>query len=1012
MDPAAAGVVQSGRVALPPLLTLTGGVPFVGRRQAWDVLQGTWAAAAVGARQVVLVPGEAGAGKTRLVTEFARHVHGAGAAVLYGTCAEDQSAPYQPFAEALDHLLAALGADVAAGRFGAVAPELARLVPRHEDVLGEPAPVGHGDPDVERSRLFAAVIGTLGELAAERPVLLVLDDLHWARPPTIELLGELVRNQTLTRMLIIGAYRSAPADTSAALRAALPDLRRLPGVVRLPLAGFDPAGVADFVAAAAGHDVGADLRSAVDALARQTDGNAFLLVELWQHLVETGRIKRRGERWVVADPLVDIVSPEGVRDVVAARLAQLTPEAGRLLSIAAVIGTSFEPTVLAAAAECPVEEVLSILDEAAGSSIVGDDGAGRHRFVHELWRRSVYDALGSAERCRHHLAIARALGAGADHRRVAEIANHLVAAVPLADPRQAVEAALRAADAATEAVAYDDALRFLESVLPITTDGRTEVLLRAADAAMRAGDVARAKQHCVEAFELATRAGVVMQRIAAALGYGEAAWRDARDGPTAARLLRSVLPVAPDEASRVRLQASLTRALALSGDGEAARVLGEDVLASARRLDDRYARRLAFDAMSFVPWTPQSLDGQLAVMVEAAEIAAAEGDVEWENHALSKRLYGEIIAGDLTAARVTARRHREVSNLLGQPLFSALDCQAHALLALGEGRFGDAEALAAEADELSRSLSGASSGGYGVQLFSIRREQGRLDEARPIVEAVARLGRAGSTWRPALAVMYAELGLHGEAAAEVAELTADGLAAVARDALWHASLSYLADACFAVGDRVAAEAVYDALLPWRGRVVEVGHLLAAHGAVDRYLAKLADLLGHDREAEIHYEAALRIDQAANMPVWLAHTQLDFGLFLAGRAGPEDRARSDALLAAAATAAERHGMAPVAATARAALQRAPAMASPPVAGLTDRELAVLALMAEGRSNRDIAAALHISPHTAANHVRSILMKTQTANRTEAAAWALHRGMAGSVRTAAPPAPRDGAARPGR
>ncbi len=419
----------------------------------------------------------------------------------------------------------------------------------------------------------------------------------------------------------------------------------------------------------------------------------------------------------------------------------------------------------------------------------------------------------------------------------------------------------------------------------------------------------------------------------------------------AAGLLRAVLPFAADETARVRLQASLTRALALAGDSEAARVLGEDALASARLLDDSYARRLAFDAMSFVPWTPQRLERQLADMREAAETARDVGDLEWENHAVCKTLYGEILAGDLTAARLTAARHHRLAVRLGQPLFRVLDCQAHALLAVGEGRFRDAEVLAAEADELSRALSEDPSGGYGVQLFSIRREQGRLDEARPIVEAIARLGRVGSTWRPALAVMYAELGLHDEAAAVIDVLHADRLAAVPRDALWHGSLSYLADACAAVGHRDGAAAVYEELIGWRGLVVQVGHLLAANGAVDRYLGKLAALLGHDREAEIHFETALRIESAAGMPVWLAHSQLDYGRTMVARGQP----RGEGLLRAALTTAEQLGMATVAAAARSELGEQPKEPTGALlAGLTEREVAVLALVADGRSNREIGA----------------------------------------------------------
>ena len=984
-------------IPLPPLLSLAGAIPFVGRRQPWDVLEQRWTAAATGARQVVFVPGEPGAGKTRLLTEFARHVHADGGAVLYGTCSEDQTVPYQPFAEALDQLLAAVDAPTVDRRFGGAAPELARRVPRRAADLGLPEPVGHGDPDAERGRLFGAVIATLAELARTQPVLLVLDDLHWARRPTIDLLDQLMRDQALSNVLVVAAHRSAPADTGEALRAALPDLRRLPGVTRLPLSGFDVDGIEDFVAAAAGHAVGTDLRAAVDELARQTDGNVFLLVELWQHLLEIGRLRRDGDRWTITGPLSDVVSPEGVREVVAARLGRLDDAARALLEMAAVVGTTFDPAVLAAATGEPVGTVLATLDAAVRSRIVGEYGVGGYRFAHELIRRSVYDGLESAERRGHHLAVARALEAGPRPGSAGEIAQHLAAAVPLVDPRVAVAAAVDAADAATEAVAYDDAARFLEGALAIAPDGRVDLLLRLADATMRAGDVARAKQRCLEAHDLAQRTVDPAGRIAAALAFGEAAWRDAREGAIAVRLLRGVLPLADDEITRVRLQASLTRALAFSGEGDAAAVLGEDALASARAIGDPYALRVALEALSFVPGTPHGLERQLTLMRESAQVARANGDLEWENAAVDKALYGEIMAGELDAARATAVRHRELAALVGQPLFRALDCQAHALLAMGEGRFDEAEALAAEGDAVAGSLTGAASGGYGVQLFSIRREQGRLGEARPIVEAIARLGRSASAWRPALAVMYAELGLLDEATTELTALTADRLAAIPRDALWLGSLSYLADACCVVGDAVAAAAVYDELVGWRGLVVQVGHLLAAHGAVDRYLGALAVLLGHEREAEIHFEAALQLDGSARMPVWVAHSQLEYGRFLARRGRPVDDARAMTLLEAASATAERLGMVPVAGAADVALDSRRAgsatPAGPAVAGLTDREVAVLALIAEGRSNRDIGLRLHISPHTAANHVRSILMKTGCANRTEAAAWAMHRGLSG-------------------
>jgi DNA-binding CsgD family transcriptional regulator/tetratricopeptide (TPR) repeat protein len=382
-----------------------------------------------------------------------------------------------------------------------------------------------------------------------------------------------------------------------------------------------------------------------------------------------------------------------------------------------------------------------------------------------------------------------------------------------------------------------------------------------------------------------------------------------------------------------------------------------------------------------------------------------------------------------------------------------LDLQAHALLAMGAGRFDEAESLAEEADGIAGFLSGNdAAGGYGVQMFSIRREQGRLDEARPLVEAVARLGQAGATWRPALALLYAELGLRDEAAHELRLLVADDLAAVPRDSLWWGSLSYLADACVILDDRAAGAAVYAALVPARGLVVQVGTLLAAYGSADRFLGGLCVLLGRLRDAEAHFEAALRIEGRAGMPVWLARTQLAYGRFLASRGRPGDRERAAAMLRDAESAAAACGMVRVAAAAGSALDvmaaappergataaggtagagtghglgagagtaggtagaaTAPAAPGPvgtgpvgtpgpdagvegaePVAGLTARELAILPFLAEGLTNREIGDRLHISQHTAANHIRSILLKTGCANRTEAAAWALRRGLAG-------------------
>lgn len=398
---------------------------------------------------------------------------------------------------------------------------------------------------------------------------------------------------------------------------------------------------------------------------------------------------------------------------------------------------------------------------------------------------------------------------------------------------------------------------------------------------------------------------------------------------------------------------------------------------------------------------------QMELARELVALARAIDKPEWELAALDKLLYGTITAGDLDAARRLARAHRVLAQRVGQPLFHVLDLQAHALLAAGEGRLTEAESLAERAEDAGRLLSDdTTAGGYGVLMFGIRRTQGRLEEARPVVEAVARLGRESETWRPALAVLHAELGMRATATQELADLVRDDLASVPRDALWPAALSYLADTCALTAAAAHAAVLYRHLLPYRGLVIQVGHFLGAHGAADRHLGSLAALDGRPEDAAAHFEAALGIDTAARMPVWLMATQLAYGTFLARLPDAASRRRGRALLGSAAeiaaqlvlplrTAATDPPDRPAPGAASSTDPGTAPAADVPTNGigeLTDRELQVLALLAEGHSNRAIAERLHISHHTAANHVRAILHKTGLGNRTEAAAWAVRTGHA--------------------
>jgi class 3 adenylate cyclase len=242
-------------VPLPPRLGTRAPVAMVGRRRELDDLALAWAKAKDGQRQVLLVSGEPGIGKTRLASEAARALHAEGATVLLGTCDEDASLPYGPFVEALRHYVAHAPDEVLRAHVGEHRGELGRLIPElGRRVADLPAPQV-AEAETERYMLFDAVAGLLSAASQHAPVVLVLDDLHWARAPELLLLKHLVRSTMPLRLLVLGTYRDSDLTRAHPLTAALADLRREAGVERLALHGLDEAGVVALVTAAAGHEL-------------------------------------------------------------------------------------------------------------------------------------------------------------------------------------------------------------------------------------------------------------------------------------------------------------------------------------------------------------------------------------------------------------------------------------------------------------------------------------------------------------------------------------------------------------------------------------------------------------------------------------------------------------------------------------------------------------------------------------------------------------------------------------
>jgi len=991
-------VVNDGIDDLPDSLRPAATFPFVGRAAELDLLRTLMPNAAGEQRRVVLLAGEPGGGKSRLVRELAVEVAARGALVLYGACDAVVPTPYGPFVEALERLVrVAERTEDPLAELGPGAGELTRLLPDLPSrIRGLEAPAD-ADPDTERHRLHTAVTGLLANAGRAQPVLLVLEDGHWADAGTLLLLRHLARASWSGRVLLVATFRDTEVDMPRALSETLADLRRSDDVVRMRLDALSEAEVADFVRRAAGCELDPTVRELAAAIHDLTDGNAFLVCELWRALVETGTVELGAGR-IAVGPLHELATPSGVREVVSQRLGRLDPRTTAVLELAATIGPEFELEAIRRAAGLAEPELLAALEEAIGSGMVEELPAPRLvcRFTHELVRRAVYDRLSRARRAELHLRVGEALvAAGAPARALADLAHHFSAAAPLGGSERAIHYNVLAARAAGAALAFEEAAARLRTAIDLGIEDereRAETLLELGSTEHRAGNATAA----LEAF---AAAGAIARELAsgellarAAIGYEDACWRPGIPyGETVDMLEEAISALADGDGPelRVGLLAGLARALDRQGERERGAIVRGNAIELARALDDRsgLARVLV---RSYWARGTSSLDEILAMLTEAKDLAEELEDAETRAETMAWRVPTFVAIRDLDAARVEVAALRQMAERTAQPFMHHVAEHYGSAIALCDGQLAEAEAMAERSREWGTLLTGRdASGTYGIQMFSIRREQGRLAELAPAVRILAGGAERDGPWRPGLVAVLAELGMEREARRELARIAADGIEGL-RTSLWTAALAYLADAACALGDESMAALVYPELAPLAGANVMIGHLVSCYGAADRYLGMLAATLGERERAEEHFERALELNRRMRMSTWVAHTAYEYARFLHGQGGGR-ATRAQALAAESAALAGRIGMHALLARVHALGVPASAPAGELPSGLSPREAQILVLVAQGLSNREIGGTLAISEHTAANHIRSILRKTDCANRTEAASFAHRHGL---------------------
>ncbi len=955
---------------------------FVSREKELGQLGEMLARAVDGRGQVCFVTGEAGFGKTSLTMEFARRAQERHAELLVarGDCNAQtgRSDPYLPFREVLamlagdseerlatgvttvenasrlrdflrvssqilaevapdivDMFIPGVGVATKAGKI--VVGETNRLRRERSTVTTAQAAPSMVDVQAaaDQGRVFEQFTAALIALAKRRPLILVLDDLHWIDESSASLLFHLGRRLEGSRILVIGTYR--PEDVS---------LGR--GDSRHPLAQVitELKGHYGNLLVALGDETADETRRFVDQLVdlapnrldeafrrelhRRTRGHPLFTTELLQDLRERGELVKDADgHWVLARTLDWTSLPARVEGVIEERIQRMRQELQDILSVASVEGETFTAQVIVRLQELNERQLLRTLTQELDRQhrLVAEEGSERlgatlisqFRFRHQMFQQYFYEHLGTSERELLHEDVARileTLHAGRSERIAMQLARHYELA-RLDD--KAAAAYLQAGRAALEVYAHAEAtslaqrgIAALQRLGDVSVQAGLllELNLLHGEALQHGGRFGESMETYRQTAELAARLGAPEALARAALGYDEPRWRCNLLEPIASQLLNRALDSLPAEDSvlRVCLLSHLVRSSQGSMPAEQLSALLDEAIAMAHRLGDPQALIEALRTRLNLDRSPQGIDDRLRLIDEMIEVARRIGHKPLLLDLVSFRIYDLVALGDLAGWVHDMDVHEGLAAEVAEPFHTYCHRAMRAAQLINTGRFDEAEHAALDALATGQGLGVDNAEGVmGMQMFTIRREQGRLRELEPLVRHFVEERGAGAAWRPGLALIYAELDRETGARQEFERLAADGFAGLPRDSLWLTCISYLAEVCDYLQDGERARILYGLLLPHAEQTVVVGSASVCLGAAARFLGQLAAVNADWPNAESHFERALEIDGRMQAAPWLAKTQFQYSRMLLRRGRREDVERAGALLAEAAANAQRKGM---------------------------------------------------------------------------------------------------------
>jgi len=851
---------------------------FVGRTSEIGMLLERWELAKGGQGQAVFVSGEAGIGKSRLVDALEERLHGNRHELVRLQCSPyHATSAFYPIIERLSRFAGFSPADDKTMRAKKFSTILARYGEKPSDVgpiYAELLSLDLGDafkpldlPAQQRKELIVRTLANRLLLAAKvAPVLFVVEDAHWIDPSTSEVLKEVVGRMHGAEVLVVVTHRPEwTADWAIGLAQ----------VTTLAIGRLTRQQIRELIESMV-DNVPVQL---ADRIAERTDGVPLFVEELTRSILESGK---------AASLSVEI--PDSLQGSLMARLDRLTAVAKKVAQVASVIGREFDRDLLSKVAGLDDRTLDGALHQLMSTQLFVVGGVVRDALVfrHALIQDTAYQSLLSRRRRYYHEAIARTLIDAYPDLVVTQpelIAQHYVKAqkIELAFPYW-----MKAGERALGRSANYEAVDHFQNALAVAEDlpgpaRQKEVLeatLKLGEALGAAGRISDAVVKYRLTAQLAREAGDTEAFIRSAFGFDVAQFLSAKPLAESIQLLTEAMGKieSNDQRSRCQLLSRLARAHSLVGDSENSAKCHTEGVNLARRLGDKNSL-FELSVLSFLtPTTVRSVaesNARTARIDELKRLSADINDDDARGRALSLDVYVSTELGNRARANRAVEGLEELGTLRQRLHVLWLARMAQAMMAILDGRFTAAEALAGEALHLGRQTHGTHVEGlYGMQMFTIRREQSRLSEVAPVIKHFIEENPDESTWLPGFALVAADLGYRDAAQRRLSELARTGFA-MPLDARRSASLSFVSEVAVSLGDTEAAQTVYDLMLAYKDMTITAGVATVCFGAASRYLGMLSVALGDFKKAARHFEHALEMNAASGSRPWLAHTQAEY-----------------------------------------------------------------------------------------------------------------------------------------